>query len=126
MNVNGTESFGALPLWLFSGYTLCPHGSACDGRWAQKSVVAVAARHCGLRLEQDRFLSRAGKPWRVVHDEAPAGVPQLDAVAACFLRVRSWLFTLRADPVASSAVRTAAAATTLLEHYPGDSPRPPS
>jgi hypothetical protein len=46
-----------------------PSAGRLDGRWAQKSVVAVAARHCGLRLEQDRFLSRAGKPWRVVHDE---------------------------------------------------------
>lgn len=29
-----TATFGAVPLWLFSSYLLCPHGAVCDGRWA--------------------------------------------------------------------------------------------
>lgn len=44
-------TFGAVPLWLFSSFMVCPHGSMCDGRWAWNPAPVVIGHMVGAKAK---------------------------------------------------------------------------
>ena len=81
---NGT--FGAVPLWLFASYMLCPHGGVCDGRWGWRPppylighLVGVKAKFWILRLLGWWHYDAARAPQR---DRGPLGAASGSGAAA--------------------------------------------
>ena len=48
-SLNG--SFGAVPLWLFSTYMICPHGGVCDGRWGWRPPPVLIGHLVGSKAK---------------------------------------------------------------------------
>ena len=48
-NAVRSGSYAAVPMWLFSSYAVCPHGSTCDGRWGWTPPSIVGGHLVGTK-----------------------------------------------------------------------------
>ena len=95
-------SFAAVPLWLFSSYTVCPHGGVC-GRWGWQPAPVVIGSLVGVKA---RFWTMRVLGWW--HYEASRPAPPAPAVVFPKASVRPLVLrshALRLGPKYSSDLR---------------------